>query len=88
MLLVLPIQIVMPPQKPIIDGRWLKTALDAQRVGVHATARALGHIHHKYYRHINNHSYLNAQSMVELLLLYPTMNARYILTGEGSPVTK
>jgi plasmid maintenance system antidote protein VapI len=69
-----------------IKGEWLERAFRAQGVSIYRTAKTLAIRPDKYYNHISGKAHLSAESLAELALLYPTMNIKYILTGEGSPL--
>ncbi len=67
-------------------GIWLKKAIKAQGESFTSTAQKLGKSKDKLDEHSQNKGKLGFDSLVELAKLYPTLNMRYILTGEGSPL--
>lgn len=73
-------------RKSNIQGKWLKEALAAQDMSVYRLAKELGYSREKFYRHIGNKTYLSSESLAELASKFPTMNIRYVLTGEGKSV--
>ena len=74
-------------RKGVINGVWLKKAVKAQGKTYRQTAEAMGLARaDKFTSHTTNKSYLNAESLAQLALLFPTMNMRFVLTGEGSPL--
>ncbi|GAB3792597.1 hypothetical protein GCM10028819_03080 [Spirosoma humi] len=73
-------------KKTNIQGKWLKEALAAQEVSVYRLAKEMGYSREKFYRHIGNKTYLSSESLAEIATKFPTMNMRYVLTGEGTPV--
>jgi hypothetical protein len=76
-------------RKGVADGELLKKAIKAQGETFRSTADKMGLVRpDKFTNHATDKSYLNFESIVELLTLYPSMNARYIFTGEGEPVDK
>ncbi|UFH53147.1 helix-turn-helix transcriptional regulator [Spirosoma sp. KNUC1025] len=74
-------------KKRDVEGKWLKEALAQQGISVYRLAKELGYSREKFYRHINNRTYLSSESLGELARKFPSMNMRYVLTGEGSPKT-
>jgi len=72
-------------KKGDIQGRWLKEALAKQEITVYRLAKELGYSREKFYRHIGNKTYLSSESLGEIARKFPSMNMRYVLTGEGSP---
>jgi plasmid maintenance system antidote protein VapI len=74
-------------RKSSIQGKWLKEALAAQEITVYRLAKELGYSREKFYRHIGNKTYLSSESLAEIAAKFPTMNMRYVLTGEGAPIT-
>lgn len=72
-------------KKTNIQGKWLKEALAAQEVSVYRLAKEMGYSREKFYRHIGNKTYLSSESLAEIATKFPTMNMRYVLTGEGTP---
>lgn len=73
-------------RKSTIQGKWLKEALAAQDMSVYRLAKELGYSREKFYRHIGNKTYLSSESLAEIAGKFPSMNIRYVLTGEGKPV--
>lgn len=73
-------------KKNDIQGKWLKEALAKQGVSVYRLAKELGISREKFYRHIGNKTYLSSESLAAIARLYPSMNIRYVLTGEGVPI--
>ena len=74
-------------KKTNIQGKWLKEALAAQDISVYRLAKEMGYSREKFYRHIGNKTYLSSESLAEIATKFPTMNMRYVLTGEGTPIT-
>lgn len=74
-------------KKANIQGKWLKEALAAQDISVYRLAKEMGYSREKFYRHIGNKTYLSSESLAEIATKFPTMNMRYVLTGEGTPIT-
>lgn len=73
--------------KDIVNGKWLKEAIEAQGTTINAYATGKGQDPEKYYRHVRSpKSKLNAESLAELAIDFPTLNLRYVLTGEGNPL--
>ncbi|GAB4018431.1 helix-turn-helix domain-containing protein [Spirosoma koreense] len=72
-------------KKREVEGKWLKEALAKQEVTVYRLAKELGYSREKFYRHVNNKTYLSSESLAEIARKFPSMNMRYVLTGEGSP---
>ncbi|MBD2755926.1 helix-turn-helix domain-containing protein [Spirosoma validum] len=72
-------------KKQDIQGKWLREALAKQGVTVYRLAKELGYSREKFYRHINNKTYLSSESLAEIARKFPTMNMRFVLTGEGTP---
>ena len=76
-------------RKGVAQGKWLKVAIKAQGETFVSTAQKLGIARpQKFTNHATDKSYLSFESLVEVFTLYPTMNARYVFTGEGDPVLK
>jgi hypothetical protein len=74
-------------RKGIGKGIWLKEAIKAQGESFVSTAEKLGLSRpDKFTNHSTDKNYLNFESLVEVFALYPTMNARYVFTGEGNPI--
>ena len=73
-------------KKTNIQGKWLKEALAAQDISVYRLAKEMGYSREKFYRHIGNKTYLSSESLAEIATKFPTMNMRYVLTGEGTPM--
>lgn len=73
--------------KGIVKGEWLKQAIEAQGTTINAYAISKGLDPEKFYRHVRSpKSKINAESLAELALDFPTLNIRFVLTGQGSPV--
>ncbi|WP_420147859.1 helix-turn-helix domain-containing protein [Spirosoma sp.] len=73
-------------KKNDIQGKWLKEALAKQDVTVYRLAKELGYSREKFYRHIHNKTYLSSESLAEIARKFPSMNMRFVLTGEGGAV--
>lgn len=71
----------------LIHGEWLLIALKAQGESQASAATRLGKAKTYFTRHIKNRSYLNSESLSELATAFPSMNMRFVLTGQGEPVT-
>lgn len=65
------------------EGKWLADTLKALGVTPYGVARLTGERPDKYYHHINNRSYLGAESLTTLATRYPKINLNYVLTGKG-----
>ncbi|RZM01599.1 MAG: hypothetical protein EOO88_57775 [Pedobacter sp.] len=73
-------------KKANIQGKWLKEALATQDISVYRLAKEMGYSREKFYRHIGNKTYLSSESLAEIATKFPSMNMRYVLTGEGTPM--
>lgn len=76
----------MEVDKRLIQGKWLKQALDESGVSIYSIAKTLGIKPDKYYRHINDKNYLSGESLAMVAKLVPSINLHYVLTGEGTPL--
>ncbi|GAB3994702.1 hypothetical protein GCM10028807_32910 [Spirosoma daeguense] len=68
-------------------GIWLKNAIQAQGKTLKEVSEMMGYVTpSKYDKHSQNKKKIGFDSLAELAHAFPTMNMRYVLTGEGSPI--
>ena len=81
--------VILGVENSMIQGHWLKVALDAQKVTPYVAAKRMDNSGRadKIYNHISNKFHLSAESIAKLAHAFPTLNVRYVLTGEGSPIS-
>ena len=78
-----------------IDGEWLKSAIRAQKdplTGKRATFRstmtAMGIVNSDLFTEFaGGRAHINLETLAKVARLYPTMNMRFVLTGQGDPIT-
>ena len=69
-----------------INGEWLLLALIALGESQASAAAKMGKGRGHFTKHLNGSSFLKADSLALLARTFPTLNIRYVLTGEGSPL--
>lgn len=70
-----------------VKGEWLRIALKAMGVRVIEAALTIGLSEaRRLHQHMSDKSHLGCEHLAALARVYPQLNIRYVLTGEGSPL--
>lgn len=70
-----------------VDGSWLLIAIEAQGETQASAARQIGKRRDFFNEHIKGGIKLKSESLAMLARAFPTMNMRFVLTGQGDPIT-